>query len=166
MWPSTVVSIWKAHFILSVSIFNILCDNDTMTVLFLTVVSPEAAVHPVHISWHVIVCLVTHYERKFWAIVEQGICVLPSLREGYGRSVPPYHWNLLTNTLWRSHFQYFLCLSALKQIPLWVRWVKHLSYRVLSWFLWSLISRTSCIVPQELNDLTFTAMRRVSIMEA
>ncbi len=23
-WPSTVVSIWKAHFILSVSIFNIL----------------------------------------------------------------------------------------------------------------------------------------------
>lgn len=166
MWPSQVVSIWKAHFIPSVSIFNILCNNDTMTVLFLTVVSPEGAGHPEHISWLVIVCLVPHYERKFWAAVEQGICVLPSLREGNDRSVPPYHWNLLINTLLRSHFQYFLCLSALRQIPLWVRWVKHLSCRVLSWFLWSLIGRTSCIVPQELNDLTFTFMRWVSIMEA
>ncbi len=165
MWPSTVVSIWKAHLSL-VSFFNILCDNDTMTVLFLTVVSPEGAVHPEHISWFVIVCLVPHCERKFWAAVEQGICVLPSLREGNDRPVPPYHWNLLINTLLRSHFQYFLCLSALKQIPLWVRWVKHLSYHVLSLFLWSLISRTSCIVPQELNDLTFTSMRWVSIMDA
>lgn len=171
MWPSTVVNIWKAHFILSVSIFKILCDNDTMTVLFLTVVSPGGAVHPVHISWHVIVCPVTHSERKFWAAGEQWICVLPSLREGYSRSVPPYHWNLLTSPLWKSHFQYFLCLSALKRVPLWIYWVhwvsvcQHLTYHVLSWLLWSLISRTSCIVPQGSNDLTFVSMRRVSIME-
>jgi len=71
----------------TLSIFNILCGYETMTVLFLTVVFPVGAVQSISRNCHV-TYIVRHYERKFWATVEQEICVLPSLWEGYGRSSP------------------------------------------------------------------------------
>lgn len=68
----------------TLSIFNILCDYETMTVLFLTVIFPVGAVHPLHInSCDILLCVLSHTMRgSFESLWNKGfVYFLPSERD-------------------------------------------------------------------------------------